>query len=134
MNTGTHSDLEKAIGIIELATEEEFMAVLTLDRAMIYWQVNWSGPERISRYVVYMALHGLEDLSFPLFKIDCSDSSRQYAVDWLFAQIQKGKAVKPGGNGEVLLVGSGEIIDFISNPGLLGLEGTKASINAWRKF
>lgn len=83
--------------------------------------------------VVFKALHGLEDLSFPIFIIDCSDSSKQYAVDWLFAQIHNGKALKPGGNGEVLLVGSGEIIDFISNPGLLGLEGTKASINAWRK-
>ncbi len=52
--------LERTIQLKELATQQDFESALNLDKVVIYLLVDWSGPERASRYVVYKTLSDLE--------------------------------------------------------------------------
>ncbi len=63
-------DLELQIGLTELATAEDFNHILTYEKAIIYLFVDWSGPERISRYMIYKILNEMEESGTPTFKID----------------------------------------------------------------
>ena len=44
--------LERTIQLKELATQQDFESALNLDKVVIYLLVDWSRPERASRYVV----------------------------------------------------------------------------------
>src|ERR1700712_4000561 len=84
-------NLEKLIGLTDLFTDQDFLDVLKLDRAIIYMLVDWSGPERISRYTVYKVLNELDKKEIALFKINCSDQTKDYVVDWLIRQRENQK-------------------------------------------
>lgn len=51
------NNLEKTSGLTDLPSQESFLDILKLDKAMIYLLVDWSGPERVSRYNIYKALN-----------------------------------------------------------------------------
>lgn len=116
---------------IEIASETDFLHVLKLDKAIIYLLVDWSGPERFSRNTIYKALNEINHLSIPIFQIDGSDQSQKYIEDWLLAQRENSLQFHYGGWGETLLVSKGEIIDFIKNPGQIGVEKTKEKLAVW---
>ena len=127
------NELEKSIGIIDLPNQKEFQWMLHLDRAIVYISVNWSGPERISRYCVYKALNEIQHNMMPVFKIDCSEQDKRYIEEWLWDQKESNKCVYSGGWGETLLIERGHIIDMIRNPGQSGLEKTKEMLVSWYK-
>jgi hypothetical protein len=39
---------EGSVPMIEIESEQEFNRIIELPKAIIYFQVNWSGPERTS--------------------------------------------------------------------------------------
>ena len=127
-------NLEKLGKLKTLATEREFMDVLKLDCAIIYFLVDWSGPERESRAVVYKTLTEIEKIGTLVFKIDCSDQKNQYIVGWLLKQGENNGESYYGGWGEMLLVGKGVVIDFIKNPGRIGLQVTKDKLIEWKNY
>lgn len=134
MTNRTNTDeLEKRIGIINLSNQQQFQTMLHLDRAIVYISVNWSGPERISRYCVYQALDQIQNKIIPVIKIDCSEQDNRYIEEWLADQKESNKHVYSGGCGETLLIKQGNIIDMIRNPGQSGPEKTKEMLTDWYK-
>ncbi|AEW01670.1 hypothetical protein A4D02_06615 [Niastella koreensis] len=128
------NSLEKACNIKELVTEQEFIDVLKLDKAIIYMLVDWSGPERISRYLVYQVLTDLgPEEGIPVFKIDCSDQTKEYIVRWLVKQRESNKELYYGGWGETLFLNLGNIVDFIGNPAKNGRMKTEEKLAEWKK-
>lgn len=115
--------------MIELKTVEEFN-VLDSERAIIYFLVTWSGPERASRAVIHKVFKELEAQPTPAFQIDCSDQDKQYVVDWLSNQ-SIDHDFYYGGYGETVLVSNGRIIDFIKYPAHLGYDRVKGKIVGW---
>jgi hypothetical protein len=125
-------NLENSSGLIELATDDDFFKVIKQDRVIIYFLVNWSGPERISRYTIYKVLNDIIKTGTPVFKIDCSDQTKKLVEDWLIEQMENKKHFHYGGWGETLLISKGNIVDFLNNPGHLGYEKTKQKLEEWK--
>lgn len=126
--------LERTNGIKELVTQQDFFDLLKIEQAIVYLLVNWSGPELASRYCVYKALNELGTEGTPSFKIDCSDQSKEYIVDWLEKQKEGDIHFYYGGWGETLFLYKGNITDYISNPAKLGLSQTKKKLSKWKTF
>ena len=126
-------DLELQTGLKALDSVEDFKCIMSLEKAIIYLLVNWSGPERISRYVIYKTLNELQKERTPVFKIDCSDQKKMYVVDWLAEQEENQSKLYFGGWGETLLVNKGMVIDTIKNPALIGYEKTREILREWIK-
>jgi hypothetical protein len=128
------NNLEKTSGLTDLPSQESFLDILKLDKAMVYLLVDWSGPERVSRYNIYKALNEFGGkCEMPVFKIDCSDQTKEYVIDWLIGQRENKKELYYGGWGETLLIEKGTIVDLINNPGQLGLDKTKEKLKEWDK-
>jgi hypothetical protein len=125
-------DLERSSGLSELSTPQDLEDVLKLDKAIIYFLVDWSGPERLSRYAVYSVLNELKNEGTPVFKIDCSDQKKKYVEDWLTGQRESKRDFYYGGWGETILISKGQIIDVIANPSQVGLIKTKEKIKEWK--
>jgi hypothetical protein len=132
ITTDLLDNLESSSGIINLTTEDAFLEVIKRDRVIIYFLVDWSGPERISRYYVYKALNDIDKTGTPVFKIDCTDQTKKHVVDWLIGQRENKKHFYYGGWGETLLISKGDIVDFLGNPGQLGYEKTKQKLEEWK--
>lgn len=126
------NNLEQANGIQELVTQQDFSDMLKIEKAIVYLLVNWSGPELVSRYCVYQGLKELGTEGTPAFKIDCSDQSKEYIVEWLDKQREGKKEFYYGGWGETLFLHKGDIVDYISNPAKLGLANTKEKLSEWK--
>jgi hypothetical protein len=126
------NNLERTNGIKELVAQEDFFDVLKIEQAIVYLLVNWSGPELVSRYCVYQSLSELGKVGMPVFKIDCSDQSKEYIVEWLEKQKEENIQFYYGGWGETLFLYKGNIVDYISNPAKLGLLETKETLSKWQ--
>lgn len=126
------NDLEKSGRLLDLPTERDFFEVIKYEKVIIYFLVNWSGPERLSRFYVYKALDEIDSVGTPAFKIDCSCLTKQSVVDWLTGQRENGKNFYYGGWGETLLISKGEILDVIKNPAQIGFKGTKEKLQEWK--
>lgn len=124
------NDMEKSVGLTELITEQEFMSMLKIDHAILYISVDWSGPERVSRYLIYKALHEL-DKKVPVFKIDCSLQENNYVEEWLRHQTNTLESLYSGGWGETLFIVRGKILDFIRNPGKEKPDQVKEKLKGW---
>lgn len=132
ITTDSLDNLERSGSIIDLATEDDFFEVIKCDRVIIYFLVEWSGPERLSRYYVYKALNEINKIGTPVFKVDCSDQTKKYVIDWLIGQRENKKHFYCGGWGETLLISKGDIVDFLINPGQLGYEKIKQKLEEWK--
>lgn len=126
------NNLELPNGIKELVTQKDFLDVLSLEWAIVYMQVDWSGPERASRGCVYKALNELGVAGTPVFKIDCSDQTKQYIVDWLIEQKKENLDIYYGGSGETLFLHKGNIMEYIRYPAGIGFMGTKEKLIKWK--
>ena len=124
-------NLEKQSGLVEVCTIQDFWSALQLDRAIIYLEVNWSGPERLSCYNVFRALSEINKDETALFKVDCSNQTKDYVINWLLSQKENQEGLYFGGWGETLLLEKGNIVDFIKNPGQSGLAQTKLKLLEW---
>jgi hypothetical protein len=118
--------------IKEIGTEEEFNELLKLPNAILYLQVDWSGPERVSRSIVAKALKEIGVFELPVFKINVSEPT-SFAERWCLEQ----RNVQPyfiySGWGETVLLEHGKITDFITYPAHVGYEKTKEKIKSWAK-
>ena len=123
--------MEELIKFQELITQKDFFDILKIHKAIIYFLVDWSGQERISRSIINQALNEFDKLEIPIFKVDCSDQSKDYLINWLIEQQGNKKDFYYGGYGETLLIENGEIADFIKYPGQLGLVKTKEILKKW---
>ena len=115
-----------------IVPQTDFVELLSLKYVIIYLLVEWSGSERISRSYVFEALKELGEEGTPAFIIDCSEQTNGYVDTWLTAQKESRTGFCTGGYGETLLISSGNIIDFIKNPGKLGSEKTKQKLTEWK--
>ncbi len=131
MNFPSPDDMEKSIGFTEIFGREDFEDMLKLDHAIIYILVNWSGPERISRYAVYKALYELNRKQIPLYKINCSAQENSYVEEWLTKQKEAYRNFYFGGYGEMLFVVRGKVLDFIGNPGKEKPDHITEKLNEW---
>lgn len=125
------NEFEIPAGVIELVSLQDFENIIKLDKAIIYLQVNWSGPERLSRFTFFSAINKLKNEGIPIFIIDCSDQKKEYVKDWLINQRENRSQFYYGGWGETILISKGEIIDFIANPAKIGIEKTQIRVNEW---
>lgn len=131
MNFPSSDDIEKSIGFTEISDREEFENMLKLDCAIIYILVDWSGPERISRYAVYKAIHELDRKQIPLYRINCSAQGNNYSEEWLTKQKEAHRNFCYGGYGETLLIVRGKVLDFIGNPGKEKPDHITEKLNEW---
>ena len=122
--------LESKFELKELKTHEDFKKMLKLEKVIIYFFVNWSGPERISRYFVYKTLYELDTINIPVYKIDCSDRNGDYVEKWLSEQWKKSGKHTHHGNGEVALVKNGNIDELII-PTRTGMKKVKEMFLSW---
>lgn len=117
--------------IKNIVSEEEFRVAINLDKAIIYFLVNWSDQERISRSKVHQILNEIDVFGIPIFQIDCSTHATEYVINWLLEQKNSTKGFIYGGYGETILVNKGEIIDFINYPGQFEFDKLKEKISDW---
>ena len=108
--------LEQKGNLNELQTIEDFERILKLNKAILYFTVNWSGPEKISRYIIFSIFIEFNNKETPVYIIDCSDQNKKYIKDWLIRQRENKNHLYYGGLGETLLIKNGEITDYILNP------------------
>lgn len=125
------NNLEKSLKIIDIVTEQDFRNFVKQDKSLIYFLVDWSGPERVSRSFVYKALNELHLKELLIYKIDCSKQEKKYIEEWLVSQGENKTRFYTSGCGEFCLIKNGEIIDFISQPWQLGQNETKNKIIEW---
>jgi hypothetical protein len=123
--------IEDNLGITEIANEREFYDAIGKKKIILYLLVDWSGQERISRYVVYQSLNDLKIIDIEIFKIDCSDQSKLYVHHWINNQSDKLKNLYLQGNGETFLIEDGKVKDFIKYPFKVGIEKTKETLQKW---
>ena len=57
-----------SLDVADVKTEREFRNMLNLDCAIVYLLVTWSGPERVSRGVVFEALREIGKEGTPVFR------------------------------------------------------------------
>jgi hypothetical protein len=115
-----------------LPSQQSFLDILKLDKAILYLLVDWSGPERVSRYNIYKAINELgKKCEIPVYKIDCTDQTKEFIIDWLIAQRENKKEFYYGGWGEALFIENGAIVDLIKNPGQIGLDKTREKLKEW---
>jgi hypothetical protein len=125
------NNLEDKIGIKEITSENEFNDVIGKKKIILYLLVDWSGPERMSRYAVYQSLNDLKIIDIEIFKIDCSDQSKLYVHHWMNNQSDKLRNIYLGGNGETFLIENGKVTDFMKHPFNVGIEKTKETLQKW---
>ena len=123
-----------SLDVADVKTEREFRNMLNLDCAIVYLLVTWSGPERVSRGVVFEALREIGKEGTPVFRIDCSDNQTTYVEQWLIEQTENPYELYSSGYGETLLLKNGQLIDFIKYPAKLGYEKTKEKLLNWKKY
>jgi len=116
--------------MIEVDSEAKFNRLLVLPKAIVYVQVNWSDPEKVSRQIVSKVLTEIGSFKTPVFKIDSSDPNLPFIDTWLINQRQVVNGFNYGGWGETLLIENGNITAFIG-PAKSGFEKTKEIINSW---
>ncbi len=135
INSELLKKLEIINGITDLPSQQSFPDILQLDKAIIYLLVEWSGPERMSRYNIYKALNELGNkCKIPVFKTDCSDQRKQFVIDWLIGQPKNQEELYYGGWGGTLLIEKGIIIDLIKNPGKLKPAMIKNKLQEWNNL
>jgi hypothetical protein len=114
-----------------ISSEQEFAAVCELPKAIIYIQVDWSGPERESRAVFQDALQQTDSKGIPVYKIDCTDQQQEYFENWLITQDQHVHLFYTGGYGETIFMQYGIVKDYLNYPGKAGVAATKAKLERW---
>jgi hypothetical protein len=117
--------------IIEIKTEEAFNELLKRSKAIVYFEAEWSGPQRASKHVVFKALKEIGTVTLPVFKVDVSERVL-YAEIWLHEQRNVQPGFIYGGWGETVLIEYGNITDFIGYPGKYGYDKTKAKLKSWQ--
>ena len=123
---------EESKYIIEITTEDEFNQLLKRSKAILYFQVNWSIQERMSKRLLSQALWEIGILKMPVFKINARDQDQVYVENWLLKHGERQLEYYSGGSGETLLIESGKVIDYIRYPAQLGLEKLKEKIKSWQ--
>jgi hypothetical protein len=131
LNTELLNNLEHICELKEIADEQSFNEMIKFPRTIIYISVNWSGYERISRYIINSVLNGFKAIEIPIFKIDCTEQEKRYVEVWLKNQSASAQYYYSNGYGETLLVEHGQIVDVIRYPGELGIEKTRSKIEQW---
>lgn len=122
---------EGSVPMIEIESEQEFNRIIELPKAIIYFQVNWSGPERTSRAIINMILNEIVLINTPIFRIDYSDRL-EFIEKWMLLQTKNVQNLLYGGWGETVLIENGQVTDFINYPTYVGIEKTKEKIENWQ--
>src|SRR5688572_3914538 len=123
---------EGSVSMIEIESEQEFSRLMELPKAIIYFQVHWSGPERVSRSIINKVLSEITLINTPIFKIDCSERL-EYVENWISNHAKNIQHLIYGGWGETVLIENGKVTDFISYPAKVGTEKTKEKMESWLK-
>ena len=124
-------DVCVTMGIKFIHTEDEFLAAINLPKSIIYLLVDWSGPERISRKLVFDVLDNIDLRSIQVYQIDCSKGDVNFVEDWLINQVKITPEFLYGGWGETLLFADGVLVDVMQHPFKLGYELVKLKIDGW---
>jgi hypothetical protein len=114
--------------ITTINKESEFLAAINLHKSIIYFLVDWSVPERVSRGIMFKALDYIDLRGILVYQIDRSKGDATFAEDWLIKQKKITPEFSYGGWGEILLFTNGVLVDFIQYPFKLGYELVKTKI------
>ncbi len=124
-------DLEKKVNPTYLTEEESFCKLLSSNKpCLVYFMVDWSVYETISRFVVFTSILELENRP-DIHIIDCSDQSQDYLENWLKAQDPKLKWLYAQGHGELLLIKNGALSELIKFPFRLKRDEMTAVLKKW---
>lgn len=115
----------------EILSEQDFLQMLNLPKAILYISVNWSVYERVSRAVILKVLVQLQDASVPIYNVDCSEQNNKYVEEWLNIQATPMQHMYSNGYGETILIEFGRVVNYIKNPGTTGIENAKTQIEGW---
>ncbi len=118
--------------MIRIKDFSTFQELLNLDNVILYFSVDWSGPERMSCKLVMEALTQMADLPAATPAYICEVQPNDVIEAWLLEQARKNPNFRFGGYGETVLLERGKIVDFILNPAKLGLDGIKDKLNRWQ--
>jgi len=103
----------------EIKTDEELAAVFSLPKAAIYFQVDWSGPERHARARVRSILSELGNTA-KLFFMDCTDQPEPLLPKWTSLvdekTLERTRRLFHGGWGGLAFLRSGEVEEVIAFP------------------
>lgn len=112
-----------------LNTEE----LSTTRNYILYFLVDWSGPERIARNKIFEIINNIETRSNTFFFIDCSDQNVQFAdkiKKVIDSNIEK-QAV--GGHGTISFVINNQIVDEIYHPHVKNELDLENKLLSWTK-
>lgn len=113
--------------------EESIISQLTLPAEyIIYFLVNWSGPERLARLKVFESIKKL-DKQPEIYFIDGTNQNLNF-IDKVSNKIgQDLKSQYVGGHGTILFIRNNEIIDEIKFPHTMEESKIENTINKWMK-
>lgn len=100
----------------KILSEADFLSMLQCPKALVYLLVEWSGPERESRNIVYKALSEIPERNLQAFEIDCSNDDKDWVIDWLLKNGEEYVKHYVGGWGETFFVEHGQIVSCIQYP------------------
>lgn len=118
----------------EIKTDEELAAVFSLPKAAIYFQVDWSGPEREARARVNSILSEL-GTSARLFFMDCTDQPEPLLPQWTNlvdeTTLARTRRLFDDGYGALVFLGNGRVDEIIRYPMKLEREQVKQALSRY---
>lgn len=100
---------------------------------ILYFLVDWSGPERIARCKIFEILDKMEAKSNALFFIDCTDPGLEFANKMQKAIDSSVEKQGIGGHGTISLVINRKIVDEIYHPHVKNELDLTNKILSWTK-
>lgn len=132
ITTALLDELETNLELEYLETLEDFKRALKQELIVIYLMVNWSGPERFSRYNIFKSLEKDKFIKDRIKIIDCSDQKKIFLEEWLKNQKEEYKYFYTGGYGETIFVKKNNINKYFKNPGSMSVEEIENEFKNWR--
>lgn len=135
MSTLNNIQLNESVGVFEIKTQEEFADFLKFEKAILYLQVDWSGPERMARNMVIsilneLKINALASNTSPFFKLDCSEDPEENIRNWLDSHSTH-KRIYSRGYGDMLLFQHGKVTQWINKTPEYGAGKLKEIIAEW---
>jgi hypothetical protein len=115
---------------IDITTIDDFNQFLILKIAILWFHVNWSGTSLFTqkRFLEF------QPPQIPVYKIDCSEQNLTYVEEWLSTQSKvnfNAMDLYTEGNGELALIKSGAIDDYILRPNMLSVAALEMKLKNW---
>lgn len=119
-------------GRIKEINESNFIQIILPDEYIIYFLVDWSGPERLARLKVFKSIKKLDKES-EIYFIDGTNQNLNFTDKVSNKISQDLKCQYVGGHGTILFIRNNEIIDEIKFPHTMEESKIENRISKWMK-